>query len=171
MKRIAISVIVSCVLLGSIWAQKTAVDNLFDKYAYKDGFTTVFISKDMFRLFASIKGEDAPSEELMKAIAGLKDIKILTSETPNVNINFFNEIGNQIPFEEYTNLMVVKEEDQEIRMMIKEKNGAINEFLMLGGGEDNILISITGDIDLKSIIQLSQTIDDLENLKKLKGAQ
>ena len=153
------------------FAQNTAVDKLFDKYAYKEGFTTVFISKQMFELFAKKDLASQDSKELENAISGLKSIKILTIEDSTINrsINFFDEIGKEIPFEEYTTLMVVKEKNQDLRMMVKEKNGKIVEFLMLGGGNDNLLISITGEIDLNSISKISKAIDvqGLNNLEQL----
>jgi len=41
-------------------------------------------------------------------------------------------------------------------MMVRESGeGRISEFLMIGGGNDNVLISIVGDIDLKSISKIS----------------
>jgi hypothetical protein len=152
MKSIFIIILVAITANVSI-AQSTAIDKLFDRYAYKEGFTTVFISKHMFELFATKDLAQQDSKEMKDAISGLESIKILTVEDSILNrsLNFFNEIGNQIPFEEYTTLMVVKEKNQDLRMMVKEKNGKIVEFLMLGGGSDNLLISIIGEIDLNSI--------------------
>jgi len=153
------------------FGQTTPIDELFDKYGYEDGFTTVFISKYMFQLFSKKNVAEDDSEEMQNAISGLESIRILTmdDENPNKSINFFKEIGKQIPFAEYNMLMVVKEKDQELRMMTREQNGKIVEFLMLGGGEDNLLISILGKIDLDSIAKISESIDieGLQNLEKM----
>ena len=153
------------------FAQTTAVDNLFDKYGYEDGFTTVFISKYMFELFSKKNVAEDDSEDMQDAISGLESIRILTmdDENENTSINFFKEIGKQIPFENYNMLMVVKEKDQELRMMTREVDGKIVEFLMLGGGNDNLLISILGKIDMESIAKISESIDidGLKNLEKL----
>lgn len=45
----------------------------------------------------------------------------------------------------------------------------ITEFLMIGGGKDNVLICITGNIDLKSISKLSKAMDieGMENIEKV----
>ncbi len=153
------------------FAQTNPIDELFDKYGYEDGFTTVFISKYMFELFSKKNVAEDDSEEMQNAISGLESIRILTmdEENENTSINFFKEIGKQIPFENYNMLMVVKEKDQELRMMTREVNGKIVEFLMLGGGKDNLLISILGKIDMESIAKISESIDidGLKNLEKL----
>ncbi|MBN1952189.1 MAG: DUF4252 domain-containing protein [Bacteroidales bacterium] len=158
-------------IAGSSLAQTPAVDKLFDKYAYKDGFTTVLISKHMFELFAEKNMADKESEAMREAISGLESIRILTVEDSALNsrINFFSEIGQEIPFSEYETLLTVKESNQQMRMMIKEKNGQISEFLMLSGGSDNVLISIVGIIDLESIAKISGAIDmeKLQELEKL----
>lgn len=149
----------------------TAVDELFDKYAYKDGFTTVYISKYMFGLFSNLDDEsEEEADELKKAIKGLESIRILTVDDDyDKPLNFFKEVGDLIPFDQYQPLMVVKEKDQDLRMLLREVNGQIVEFLMLGGGSDNLLISITGKLDLESIAKISESMDieGLQNLEKL----
>ena len=65
-----------------IRAQNAPVDALFDKYAGKDGFTTVYISKYMFDMFRSDEAEDQEAEELNQVLGKLNSIKILTVEDP-----------------------------------------------------------------------------------------
>jgi hypothetical protein len=168
MKTLQIFLFLFFISASNIIAQKTPIDKLFDKYAYKDGFSTVFISKHMFELFTSQNESNEDSEELKNAIIGLESIRVLTIEdsTLNSQINFFKEIGSQIPFDEYTTLMVVKEEDVDLRMMIKEKDGKIIEFLMLGGGDDDILISIMGNVNLSSISKISNAAIEMQEIKK-----
>lgn len=171
MKKISLIIIMVTISIGHVIAQETPVDQLFDKYAYKDGYTTVYISKYMFGLFKDKNEENSNDDDFDEAISGLESIRILTVEDELLNkkLNFFDEVGQQIPFNQYKKLMVVKEKNQDIKMLIKEVDGHIVEFLMLGGGEDNFLISITGKIDLKSISKISESMDieGLENIDKL----
>jgi hypothetical protein len=150
-------ILISLVTL-SVQAQKSPVDAVFDKYNSKDGFTTVIITKYMFSLFASL---DVQQDDFMKTIAGLESIKILTVEDSvlNTKINFYKEIVKDIPMDEYKDLMVVKKKGHDTRMMIREKNGQINEFLLISGGEDNVLISIVGKINLDAIAKLSKEMN------------
>jgi hypothetical protein len=170
MKKILISLllIVSSVIVN---AQNTAADQLFDKYADKDGFTTVSISKAMFSLFAS---ESESKDEFNKAVRGLESIRILAPDSAiqaqmKGKLNFYNEICKSLPIAQYEELMSVKEKDQVFKMLIRRKGDIITEFLMIGGGNDNVMICITGNIDLKSISKLSKAMDieGMENIDKI----
>jgi len=167
MKKLFISVtlIVFSIIVNG---QNTAVDQLFAKYGDKDGFTTVTISKAMFSLFAN---ENESKDEFNNAVKGLESIRILAPEDSlhKGNLNFYKEISKSLPIAQYEELMSVKEKDQVFKMLIRKKGSIITEFLMIGGGNENILISITGNIDLKSISKLSKAmdIDGMENIEKI----
>lgn len=137
--------------------QESAVDKLFDKYAYEDGFTTVYISEYMLGMFKSAKTDNSADE----AMGGLKSIRILTLEDKALykDLDFYKEVMAELPIKEYNELMVVMEKDQKIRMLAKEKNNRIQEFLMVGGGDDNFIISILGDIDMKTLSEISDEMD------------
>jgi len=82
-------------------------------------------------------------------------------------INFYKEIMDELSLDEYEELMVVKEKDQDIKFLVKEKEDTIVELLLVIGGEgNNALISIRGIIDLKSISKLSKSMN-IEGLEKL----
>jgi len=148
-----------------ILAQKTPVDELFDKYSGKEGFTSVYITSYMFSMFTDVETDDPEFDELMK---NLKAIKILaTDETYNGNANFYKEIIDKLPMSQYKELMVIKEKDQDVKFLINEKDGKIIELLLIAGGKDeNALISIQGNIDLKNISKLSKSMQ-IEGLKHL----
>ena len=149
-------------------AQNTPVDELFDKYSGKEGFTSVYITSYMFSMFTDIETNDPEFDELMK---NLKGIKILaTDESYNGNANFYKEIIDKIPMSKYKELMVIKEKDQDVKFLINEKDGKIIELLLIAGGKDeNVLISIKGNIDLKNISKLSKSmnINGLEHLEEI----
>jgi hypothetical protein len=167
MKKIVVALllIMSSVIVK---AQNSAVDQLFAKYADKDGFTTVSISKAMFSLFAS---ENESKDEFNQAVKGLESIRILAPDSTmkNRKLNFFNEISKSLPISQYEELMSVKEKDQVFKMLIRKKGSVITEFLMIGGGNENVLICITGNINLKSISKLSKAMDieGMENIDKV----
>ncbi len=150
-----------------VLAQKSPVDNLFEKYSGKEGYTSVYISEYMFNLFSNLEGND---EEFNDVVRGLTGIKILATETPEVGVNFHEEIMRDFSKKDYKELMVVKEQDQHLTFLIKDVGGKVVELLLIVGGSDNVLISIEGnDIDLKTISGLSKSmnIDALEALDKM----
>ena len=156
-------------------AQNTPVDALFDKYAGKDGFTTVYISKYMFNMFRSDEVEDKEAEELNQVLGKLNSIKILTVEDPafiGKGLNFYDEIMKELPREKYNELMVVKDKESDVVFLAREEKGVIVELLLIAGGSDvsdNVLISIQGQIDLETIGKLSKTldIDGMESLEEI----
>lgn len=148
---------------------QSPVDKLFDKYSGKDGFTTVYITQYMFEMFKNMNTSDKEFDSLVK---NLKSIRILSVENKNAvpaGMNFYKEIMKDLPVDQYKELMVVKEKDQEIKFLIKEYQGKISELLMVSGGKDNTLICIQGNIDMKSLSKLSKglNINGMKSLEKI----
>jgi hypothetical protein len=174
MKRIVIFMVFFLIPV-LIRAQNGPVDKLFDKYAGKDGFTTVYISKYMFDMFRSddIKGQEA--DDINNVLGKLTAIKILTVENPEFvgsGLNFYDEIMKELPREQYKELMVVKDKESDVVFLAREEKNIIVELLLIVGGEDvtdNVLISIQGQIDLETISKLSKTlnIEGMESLEEI----
>ena len=147
--------------------QTSAVDKVFDKYSGKEGYTTVYISSFMFNMLNSLETDDPEFDEFKKATAGIKSIKILTQEGGN-SVAFGAELLEMLPRSEYQEMMVVKDQDEDVLFLAREEGGKITEFLLIvsGGGED-VLIAIQGDIDLESISSIASGLDmpGFENLE------
>ncbi len=167
MKRIVFLTVVLFALVLS--KAQSPADELFDKYSGKEGFTTVYISKYMFDLFSSFESTDPEAEEMAEVIRNLTGIKILASEKPDESINFLNEIKRKISKGGYKELMIVKEEKQDIQFLVRENGGKISELLLIvSGGGENVLMSIQGDIDMKNISKLARAMD-IEGMEKLES--
>jgi hypothetical protein len=155
---------------------QSIMDKLFDKYSGTEGYTSVYISKYMFDMFRSENVVDKTDEENMnQVISKLTGIKILVTDddpaTP-APVNLYNEIMKIIPSSPYKEIMVVKEKDQNIKFYVRENGNRVAELLMvIGGNDENVLISIQGDIDMKNISKLAKgmNIDGMENLEKMKN--
>jgi hypothetical protein len=156
-------------------AQNKSIDRIFDKYAGKEGFTTVYISKYMFSMIANLEDvEDGDLKETQDVLGNLTGIKILAVEDGDAlgkGVNFYDEIMKDLPRDRYQELMVVKDSESDVVFLAREEHGVIVELLLVVGGEgdDNALIAITGEIDLNTIARLSKTMDiegmeELENL-------
>lgn len=159
---------------AAVFAQNKSIDRVFDKYAGKEGFTTVYISKYMFNMFANLEdANDKEVEEVQKVFGKLNGIKILATEdgAPK-GINFYDEIMKDLPRQDYEELMVVKDSESDVVFLAKEEGGVIVELLLIVSGEDdNALIAITGEIDLNTIAKLSSVMNikgmgELENLEE-----
>jgi hypothetical protein len=136
---------------ASSYAQNNAIDQLFDKYSGKDGFTTVDISNSLLTL-ASWMENDQESKDLLKGLDHVRILALEEEEKPGQSgINFWKEMMASFPQNEYKELMTVKEKDQDVKMFAKEDQGIIRELIIVVGGSDNALICITGKIDPKDL--------------------
>jgi len=165
MKKVFLSFITICLTLIT-QAQSNPVDDMFNKYSEKPGFTVVSISSKMFSLFANKNTENKDADDVINK---LKSIKILSVEDSllNKNLNFYTELSKKLDLSVYEELMVVKEGPDVTKFLIRQKGNIISELLVITGGPaGNSLISIKGELNLKSISELSKDID-IQELKSL----
>ena len=168
MKKIFLSIISLC-LMSSMQAQTNPIDEMFNKYSDKEGFTVVSISSKLLGMFANQDTENKDADDI---IHRLKSIKILSVEDSllNKNINFYSELSKKLDLSVYEELMVVKEGANITKFLVRQNGTMISELLVIKGGPGgNSLISIKGDINLKSISDLSKDIgiQELNGLDKI----
>jgi len=168
MKRIFISIALFCLAL-MIRAQSNPVDEMFNKYSEKEGFTIITISGKMFSMFANLDEENNNADNVINK---LKSIRILSVEDTLLNsgLNFYSELSKKLDLSVYEDLMMVKEGKDITRILIKQTGNTISELLIITGGPGgNSLISIKGNLNLKNISELSNSvgIDELKSLDKI----
>jgi predicted ribonuclease YlaK len=168
MKRTLILIIIAAWSLSAL-GQKSPVEELFDRYNGRDGFTSIYISSKMFSLLSRIDSDD---EEFRNLVTRIKSIRILSvdSATNAGRVNFASELVPKLNRSGFEELMTVKEQNDEVRFMIREVGNRIAELVMVTGGAGSSVVWITGDLDLRTIASLSGTmgIEELEELEKVK---
>ena len=166
MKYLSILIILVFGMSQTSFAQADAISKYFDHYMEDERFTVVYISARMFDMFSSVEIEG--DDEMLEVISGLRGLRILTSEENGET--YYKEAINLIDVEEYELLMTVRDKEQNVRFFIKNgSDGRIDELLLLVGGEDFVLMSFVGDIDLKKISKLANNMDmkGIEHLEKI----
>jgi hypothetical protein len=167
MKKTIIFYVLAIIAIN-LWSQSPA-DKIFDKYSGAEGFTTVYITKYMFDLFKDMENENA-DDEMQEAISRLNSIKILaTDDDPETktSINLYDEVMKNLPEAEYKEMMVIKEKDENVRFLVREKDNKVAELLLLVGSPDeSVMISIQGDIDMKNISKITKSLN-IEGMEKL----
>ena len=108
MKR-TIALVVLLLSAGMLFAQKSPVDKLFDRYAGKEGYTSIFISEYMFTLFANLNEADKEFQDVVKGLSG---IQILATDKQNLDVDFHKEVMKELPANDYKELMVIREKDK-----------------------------------------------------------
>lgn len=170
MKKIFVILFLSTIALGAK-AQNDAITKFFGKYEDDMSFTVVNITSRMFNMFTDLEVENEEDKEVLEAISKLTGLKILAKDEFANARALYKEANVLIPQGEYDELMTIRDEDKNMRFLVKEKDKKISELLMVMGGEKEFFIlSLVGDIDLNQIAKLSQKmdVDGLENLEKLK---
>ena len=154
------------------FGQEDAISKFFGKYQDNEDFTHVTITSRMFGLFANLDAEDQEDKELLDAVSKVKGLKILAKDDIEQEEadRLYKEAFELIPSKDYDELMSVRDKDNDMKFLIQEKDGIITELLMVMHGEGEFfLLSLIGDIDLKQISRLSQSmnIDGFEHLKAI----
>jgi hypothetical protein len=143
-------------------AQKSPVDKLFEKYANQKGFTTVNISGKLLGFAGKLDSDDPETSKMLNNLTGIRILSVDDEEVTG-KVNFFEEMEGDGFFKNngYESLMDVTESDQVVRFYAREASGGkFSELLLVvGGKDDNTLISIRGLIDPENIGKITGALD------------
>lgn len=145
------------------------VNEVFNQYAGKEGFTTVNITGDLFKMMLEMNKEDHPARQLATQV---DEIKILAQEKKSEpNPDFHEMIYKKLNRKDFKELMTVRDSKDNVDILAKEQNGIITEFLLIASGDENVLIRIKGHIVLHELAGLSESVDlkGFEMLKMLES--
>ncbi len=168
-------IVISALILPVSGLAQSNFNDLYEKYAGQDGFTSINISPEMFKFLSTIDMSDSSSDskQTQNVMQQLEGLKMLVYEKPEgkEGIDFYEEINRNLSLKDYTELMTVKDSDSDIKFLIKKSGkNKISELLMIVKGEDEVLImSMTGDIDMNTISDISNSLDmkGMDNLEKI----
>ena len=156
-------------------AQTDAISKYFDKYVDDtERFNYASFSGKMFQMISKIELDDPDEQKFLEeSIGKVKGVKLLGAERDVDGRKLYKEALGLIDGKGFEELMSMREDDKDIRFMIKEKDNKIDEFFMVLGGDDEFaLLSVFGDgIDLNMLYKLSKVvgIDTFNELEKLEN--
>jgi hypothetical protein len=158
MKRVILFA-VALALPALMIAQNSAVDNLFNKYKGQEGVTTVQISPELFQIINAMDIDELDNSEI--PFDKVASVKILTieDEEKNQGVNFYDEIKGQLKTDDFAEIMTVDDGGETVRMWMKADKAVVSEFLLIVGGDDNVLIYITGNFNMKDLEELAGSFD------------
>ena len=158
MKR-AVLIILAVAFPALMLAQNKAVDKLFEKYQGRDGITTVSISPELFQMVNAMGIEEIEEQDFpMEKIASVKILTIEENEGYE-GVNFYEEIKNELDVSDFAEVMTVNDGGEVVRMWMKVDQKSVSEFLLIVGGDDNVLIYITGNFDMKDLEGLADHVE------------
>jgi hypothetical protein len=174
-KTLKIAIFLLAIMPVFVIGQTSAINNLFDKYSGQDGFTTVDVSKGLFELFAEIDAEDPEFEDFQKAVEGIESLRLVAYSikegSEGMKNQFYEEVMSSIPFREFKELMVIKDNDANVNFYAQSSGSVISEMIMVVDGADEaVLMSMTGNIDLNNVAKLGKTMNmsGMQYLGKMK---
>jgi hypothetical protein len=151
MKRFLVFIILT-ITATFAYSQKS-IDDLFERYAGKDGFTTVTINGNLLKL-AHCLGDNDDEKSFP---ANITEIRVLAQEDKSMNVeNFYNLVINDIDLKNYDEFMRVKKSDQDLRMLVRSEGNKFKEFLLIAGGTDNALIQVKGSMTFEDAKKFSK---------------
>lgn len=153
-------------------AQNDAISRFFDSYVEQKGFTSIRVSQRMFSLIADLDKSEKDVQETVNRLTGLYILAADSAILDKRGISLYQEAAATMKNKAYEELMSIRDGGERIEFYILESGNKdkVEELLMLVGGEDTFfLLSITGEISLRQIAKLadSMEIEGMEHLEKL----
>jgi hypothetical protein len=157
MKKLLISTFILAVGI-SLMAQPIQFDRLYYQYKGEEGVVALRIPGFVMKLAGAIGDLDQEERALLRS---LRSVTVLTIDDPQLypGVNFTEEIHLSFTDEPYRLLMEVHDEDEDVIIAAREKNGKVRDLIVVIGGDDNVLVHVRGRMDC----------DLLENLADVAG--
>ena len=177
MKKLFVSLAIMLFSLPMVVnAQSSAMDKFYEKYAAEKNFTGVSVSPEMFEMLSQMEVTDSTGKveeahQMMKQLTGLK----MLMYEPKEDGEMFGLVGKAhkaLNIKDYTEMMTVQDDGETIKFYVKKTGEKVSELLMtLEGKDQEMVLDITGNIDMKTVAELGQTMNmhGMSNLSKMKG--
>lgn len=164
----------------------TFAQSIFDKYEDMDDVSTVVVTKKAFELMVKMGGNSDEAKEYVNMISNLNNLRVLATENATIAADMKIKVNTYLKSSKLSELMRVKDKEGNVKIYIKEGKDKdhVSELFMfvegiskqMGGDDRNpeaIIVSITGDIDLNKISELTSkmNIQGGEHLKNVNKKQ
>lgn len=180
----------SLILMLVLSSSAMFAQSIFDRFENQDGVMSVVVNQKMFKMLATmgLDVDDPEAQgyiEMAKKITGLK---VFTTGDEKISADMNSTVNSYLKNSKLEELMRIKDGEQTVNFYVKEgkDENHVRELLMfvnglkeLTNGKDlningkkrefeSVLISITGEIDLRELSKLTSqmNIPGGEQLKK-----
>tara|TARA_R100001369_G_scaffold88209_1_gene124450 strand:- start:4022 stop:4558 length:537 start_codon:yes stop_codon:yes gene_type:complete len=160
-----------------------SAQNAFDVFEDQKDVTSFVATKNMFKLLSKMDfdSNDPEVKEYLELVNNLDNIKIFTTDNISVASKMNDAVSKYVSgSSSLSELMRVKDDGKNIKFYSKEGKDTnhVSELLMhltgdLDGKERTVIMSITGNIDLKKVSKLTKDLnvpgtEELKNIDKKK---
>lgn len=182
-KQLKFKIMKKLVLILAILVTPIATfsQSLFDKYEDLDEVTSVVVNQKMFNMLAQIdiQTDDPEADEFLAMVKSLKNLKVLSTGSENISSQIKTDVDKYLKNSQLEELMRIKDGDQTVKFYVKEgkDENHVKELLMFVTGLkevtkdsnieingkkreiETVLLSLTGDIDLRQVSKLTNQMN------------
>lgn len=150
--------------------------SIFEKYEESDQVTFVTMQPKMFQMLGkmSISSDDPDAKEFFELVNNITSFRVLTTENVNISNDISKWVNDHLNKSSFEELMRVKDGDTNVKFYVQEgrDENHVKELLMFVTGIEEkadvkvngkklqtVLLSLTGDIDLRKIASLTDKMD------------
>jgi hypothetical protein len=159
----------------------TGAQSIFDKYEDIREVSSIIVNQKMFSLIASIDVDmdDPEAQEYMNMVKKITGLKVFTTGDEKVSADMKSTVSKYLKSSDLEELMRIKDGDQTVKFYVKEgkDENHVKELLMfitglkeLTEGQnieingkkreiETVLLTLTGDIDLRQVSKITNQMD------------
>ncbi|MBC3847106.1 DUF4252 domain-containing protein [Winogradskyella echinorum] len=171
-------IIITALVLAPIFSFGQGI---FDKYEDNDEVSSFVINQKAFRMLATIDldTDDPEAKEFMEMVKKITGLKVFTTGDDKVSADMKSTVTKYLKSSNLEELMRFKDGDQTVKFYVKEgkDENHVKELLMfmtglkeLTEGQDieingkkrvfeTVVLSLTGDIDLRQVSKITNQMD------------
>ena len=156
MKRIVLTVLIA-ICATALFGQKDALDDFFNSYSDKEGYTFITINGNLFGLLKNL--DDDP--DLADLDRKITSVRIVSKEGGSAfnGPDFYADLKGVIRRGGYEELMKVKKPDENLLFLVRIERDVIKELLMVASGDSETVIQVRGNF----------TQDDVDHFTENEG--
>ncbi len=155
--------------------------SLFDKYEANENVSSMVLTKKVFNMLAELKIDldDPEAQEMLDMAGNITGLKVLSTGDEKVSSQMKADVTRYLSSASLEELMRIKDGDQTVKFYVKEgkDDNHVKELLMFVTGLkdvmkgsditingekrefETVLLSLTGDIDLRQVSKLANKMD------------
>lgn len=153
----------------------TTAQDIFDKYEDNEKVTFVAMQPKMFQMLGkmSVDSDDPEAQEFFELVNSITSFKVITTDDAAIAKDVDGWVANRLKSSTFEELMRVRDGDSNVKFYVKEgkDDDHVKELLMFVTGMkdmdidingkklETVLLSLTGDINLRSVSKLTDKMD------------
>jgi hypothetical protein len=153
----------------------TQAQSIFDKFSENPEVTYVALQPKMFQMLSkiSVSSDDPDAQAVYDLVNEITSFKVITTEKRSITEEIDNWVTNHLSKSSFEELMRVRDGDANVKFYVKEGSDEfhVKELIMLvtelnaegmeidGRKPETVLLSLTGNIDLRQISKLTSKMD------------